>query len=166
MKGTTEGETNEPLMHDALNAEKERIQRLFQGSGDEDPSVVREEMRNLMVEKAFMFRSKEGLDEAKAKLRQLKSRLVHLRPIAGGNIYNLDLIRAIELGEMLDLSEVIVASAISREESRGSHVRLDFPKRDDARFLKHTLACKRPDGPRIEFSPVTITKYQPEERKY
>jgi succinate dehydrogenase/fumarate reductase flavoprotein subunit len=67
---------------------------------------------------------------------------------------------------MLELSEVIIASALSREESRGSHVRLDFPKRDDARFLKHTLAYMTPDGPRTEFSDVKITKYPPEERKY
>jgi succinate dehydrogenase/fumarate reductase flavoprotein subunit len=68
--------------------------------------------------------------------------------------------------EMLELAEVIVVSGLNREESRGSHVRLDFPMRDDARFLKHTLAYKTPDGPRIEFSDVKITKYQPEERKY
>jgi succinate dehydrogenase / fumarate reductase flavoprotein subunit len=166
VKGITEGEMNEPLIQDAFKAEKERIQCLFHGNGDEDPSDIREEMRNLMVEKAFIFRSREGLEEAKAKLKQLRGRLAHSRPIIRQDIYNLDLIRAIELGEMLELSEVIVTSAISREESRGSHVRLDFPKRDDTRFLKHTRAYRTADGPRIEFSPVTITRYQPEERKY
>ena len=122
-------------------------------------------MRNLMVEKAFLFRSKEQLEEARTKLKQLKTRLTSfdhwLKPV-----YNLDLIRALELEEMIELSEVIVASALNREESRGSHVRFDFPKRDDVRFLKHTLAYRTPDGPRIEFSDVKITKYQPEERKY
>jgi succinate dehydrogenase / fumarate reductase flavoprotein subunit len=150
----------------ALDAQKDHVQRFFAGGGDEDPAIIREEMRNLMVEKAFLFRSKEGLEEAKTKLGQLKARLRHLRSIVGYKIYNLDLIRAIELEEMLDLAEVIVVSAISREESRGSHVRLDYPTRDDARFLKHTLAYKTPEGPRIEFSEVKITKYQPEERKY
>ena len=158
--------TRESVAESVLKAEREHIQHLHEGSGDEDPSVIREEMRDLMVEKAFLFRSKEGLEEAKTKLKQLKNRLTHLRPITRYRIYNLDLIRAIELEEMLELSEVIVASALSREESRGSHVRLDFPKRDDMRFLKHTLAYKTSDGPKIEFSPVTITKYQPEERKY
>jgi succinate dehydrogenase / fumarate reductase flavoprotein subunit len=67
---------------------------------------------------------------------------------------------------MLALSEVIVASALSREESRGSHVRLDFPNRDDGRFLKHTLAYRTADMPRIEYSEVKITWFQPEERKY
>lgn len=166
VKSIARFEAKEALMKDASKVEKERIQHLFQGSGDEDPSIIREEMRSLMVEKAFMFRSKEGLEEAKAKIKQLKTRYGRLRPIVGYKIYNLDLIRAIELEDMLDLSEVIAVSALTREESRGSHVRLDFPKRDDQRFLKHTLAHKAPDGVRIEFSDVKVTKYQPEERKY
>jgi succinate dehydrogenase / fumarate reductase flavoprotein subunit len=165
-KSITGDETKDIVVQQALKAEKEHIQHLFEGSGNEDPSIMREEMRSLMVEKAFMFRSKLQLEEAKSKLRQLKNRLGHLREIVGYRIFNLDLIRTIELEEMLDLSEVIVASALGREESRGSHVRLDFPKRDDARFLKHTLTYKTPDGPRIEFSDVKITKYPPEERKY
>jgi succinate dehydrogenase / fumarate reductase flavoprotein subunit len=165
-KSTASERTDEGLFETALGAQHVRIQGLLQSGGDEDPSAVREEMRNLMVEKAFLFRNGEGLEEAKAMLKQLKSRLTRLRPVAGCRTYNLDLIRAIELEEMLELSEVIVASALAREESRGSHVRLDFPKRDDTRFLKHTLAYKTSDGPIIEFSDVKITKYQPEERKY
>ena len=119
-----------------------------------------------MVDKVFLFRDKEGLKEAAAKIREFKNRYRHLRSIIGFKVYNLDLIRAIELGEMLDLSEVIISSAMKREESRGSHVRLDFPNRDDTNFLKHTLAYASRDGPRIEFSDVKITRYQPEERKY
>jgi succinate dehydrogenase / fumarate reductase flavoprotein subunit len=165
-KGATKQEMKESVYEEALRAEKDHIQHFFAQSGDEDPSVIREEMRTLMVEKAFMFRSKEGLEEARAKLKELKKRFSRIRPIVGYRIYNLDLIRTIELEEMLELSEVIIASALSREESRGSHVRLDFPKRDDARFLKHTLAYMTPDGPRTEFSDVKITKYPPEERKY
>ena len=165
-KGTTKHETKDTLWQDTLKAEKDHIQRFFTGNGDEDPSIIREEMRSLMVEKAFMFRSKEGLEEARSKLKGMRKRFGRMRPIVGYKIYNLDLIRAIEMEEMLELAEVIVVSGLNREESRGSHVRLDFPMRDDARFLKHTLAYKTPDGPRIEFSDVKITKYQPEERKY
>jgi len=154
------------FFQEALEIEKQRVRRLFEGSGDEDPSVIREELRNLMVQKTFMFRDRKGLEEAKTELRGLRARLGRLRPIVGHRVYNLDLIRAVEIGEMLELSEVIVESALSREESRGSHVRLDFPKRDDVRFLKHTLAYCGPDGPRIEYSDVKITRWQPEERKY
>lgn len=165
-KGMTKQETKDTLRQDTMKAEKDHIQRFFTGNGDEDPSIIREEMRSLMVERAFMFRSKEGLEEARSKLKEMRKRFGRMRPIVGYKIYNLDLIRAIEMEEMLELAEVIVVSGLNREESRGSHVRLDFPKRDDARFLKHTLAYKTPDGPRIEFSDVKITKYQPEERKY
>jgi succinate dehydrogenase / fumarate reductase flavoprotein subunit len=165
-KGMTKQETKDTLWQDTMKAEKDNIQRFFTGNGDEDPSIIREEMRSLMVEKAFMFRSKEGLEEARSKLKGMRKRFGRMRPIVGYRIYNLDLIRAIEMEEMLELAEVIVVSGLNREESRGSHVRLDFPMRDDARFLKHTLAYKTPDGPRIEFSDVKITKYQPEERKY
>jgi succinate dehydrogenase / fumarate reductase flavoprotein subunit len=158
--------SNEDLMQSSLNGQKEHVKKLYEGTGDEDPSVIREEMRNLMVEKAFLFRNKQALQEAKTKLRELNIRLGKLRPVVGPKVYNLDLIRAIELKEMLELSEVIVASALGREESRGSHVRVDFPTRDDVRFLKHTLAYKEPQGPRIDYSDVSITMFQPEERKY
>ena len=164
--GISDAEANGTLTRDLLEAQKKRLQQLVQGSGDEDPSALREQMRNLMVDKVFLFRDKKGLEEAGAEIREFKKRYTQLRPIIGSKVYNLDLIRAIELGEMLDLSEVIISSAMKREESRGSHVRLDFPKRDDTNFLKHTLAYSSPDGSRIEFSDVKITKYQPEERKY
>jgi succinate dehydrogenase / fumarate reductase flavoprotein subunit len=150
----------------AMTSERDRVEHFFQGSGVEDPPLLREEMRKTMVEKVFLFRTKQQLTEASEKVEELKKRFNHLRPIDGHKTYNLDLIRAIELEDMLDLSEVIVTSALGREESRGSHVRLDFPKRDDERFLKHTLTYRTPRGPRIDYSEVKITRFQPEERKY
>lgn len=158
--------TSDDTIQTAIESEKKHIARLIEGNGNEDPSIIREELRNIMVDKVFLFRTKEQLEEAKTKLKELKERQKHLRPINNCKIYSLDLIRAIELESMLDLGEVIVVSALNREESRGSHVRLDFPNRDDVRFLKHTLAYKTSDGPRIDYSDVKITKYQPEERKY
>ncbi len=165
-KGFTNVEENETFLRDSLEAQEKRVQELVRGNGDEDPSVLREQMRNLMVDKVFLFRDSEGLEEAGTRIGEFKNRYRQLRSIVGSKIYNLDLIRAIELGDMLDLSEVMISSAMKREESRGSHVRLDFPKRDDTNFLKHTLAYASRDGPRIEFSDVKITRYQPEERKY
>jgi succinate dehydrogenase / fumarate reductase flavoprotein subunit len=153
-------------LQQALTSERNRIKKFYDGSGDEDPSALREEMRNIMVEKVFLFRTAQPLAEAFDKVRELKKRFQHLRPITGSKTCNLDLIRALELEHMLTLSEVVIASALNREESRGSHVRLDFPKRDDVRFLKHTLAYRTPDGPRLQYSEVKITMYQPEERKY
>ena len=144
----TRDETANFILEQNLATEQERIQHFLQGNGNEDPSSIRDEMRNLMVEKAFLFREREGLEMAREKLEQMKTRFGHLRPVTPHKTYNLDLIRCIELEDMLELSEVILASALGREESRGSHVRLDFPKRDDARFLKHTLACRNSVEPK------------------
>jgi succinate dehydrogenase / fumarate reductase flavoprotein subunit len=159
-------QSGEDIIQTTTEFEKQHISGLIKGNGNEDLSTIREELRTLMVDKVFLFRTGKALEEAKAKLKQLRARQKHTRAISGRKIYNLDLIRAIEVEEMLDLSEVIVNSALNREESRGSHDRLDFPHRDDVKFLKHTLAYKTSDGPRIEYSEVNITKYQPEERKY
>ena len=154
------------ILQQALISEQDRIKHLFDGNGDEDPFVLREEMRRTMVEKVFLFRTRRQLAEALDKVDELGKRFKHLRPIAHHKICNLDLIRAIELEDMLVLSEAIVASAISREESRGSHTRLDFPRRDDSHYLKHTLAYRTADRPRIEYSEVRITRFRLEERKY
>jgi succinate dehydrogenase / fumarate reductase flavoprotein subunit len=162
----TSSNGNEENFQQALKSEQDHIKHFFEGSGDEDPSLLREEMRNVMVDKVFLFRTKQQLVEAFEKVRELKKRFNRLRAIESYRICNLDLIRAIELEDMLALSEVIVASALNREESRGSHVRLDFPNRDDNQFLKHTLAYRTMDMPRIEYSEVKIIKFQPEERKY
>jgi succinate dehydrogenase/fumarate reductase flavoprotein subunit len=159
-------QSGEDIIQTTTEFEKQHISGLIKGNGNEDLSTIREELRTLMVDKVFLFRTGKALEEAKAKLKQLRARQKHTSAISGHKIYNLDLIRAIEVEEMLDLSEVIVNSALNREESRGSHDRLDFPHRDDVKFLKHTLAYKTSDGPRIEYSKVNITKYQPEERKY
>jgi len=165
-KVTPSDATGEMSCQDSLRRERQHISCLFKGNGEEDPWTIREEMRSLMVDEVFLFRNRRGLEDAASAIKGLKVRLRNLRPVNSHQVYNLDLIRTIELEDMLELSEVIVASALSRKESRGSHVRLDFPQRDDVNFLKHTLAYKTDDGPRIDFSRVTITRYQPEERKY
>jgi len=83
-----------------------------------------------------------------------------------GKIFNTDLLNAWELGNLLELAEVVSVSALNRQESRGGHAREDFPKRDDQNWLKHTLAWKRGAKVEIGYKPVTITKYQPKERVY
>jgi succinate dehydrogenase / fumarate reductase flavoprotein subunit len=83
-----------------------------------------------------------------------------------GSKYNTEVLEVVELENLLDLAEALVESALGREESRGAHSREDFPKRDDINWLKHTLAYKTPQGIAFKFKPVTITKFQPKERKY
>jgi succinate dehydrogenase/fumarate reductase flavoprotein subunit len=99
-------------------------------------------------------------------LRSLRERFEDILIEDRDSTFNTEIISALELDFMLDVAEAVGNSAIKRKESRGSHTRTDFPKRDDANFLKHTLAYRTPDAPRIEYLPVTITRWQPEERKY
>jgi len=99
-------------------------------------------------------------------LRALRERFKNIIIEDRDSTFNTEVMNALELDYMLDVAETVANSALKRKESRGSHTRTDFPKRDDANFLKHTLACQTPDGPRIEYLPVTITRWQPEERKY
>ena len=81
-------------------------------------------------------------------------------------IFNTDLLEARELGYLLDCAETTVASALARKESRGAHAREDYPERDDAEFLTHTLATRTSGGPRLTYKPVTITKFEPKPRVY
>ena len=100
------------------------------------------------------------------KIKELKQKVPHFRVKDGGRIYNTDLMSALETANLLDLSEVILTGALARQESRGAHSRRDFPARDDINWLKHTLAYYTPQGPQIDYLPVTIDKWRPEERKY
>jgi succinate dehydrogenase/fumarate reductase flavoprotein subunit len=99
--------------------------------------------------------------EALASVRALKVRADRVRLEDNSATFNTDLISALELGSLVDLAETVVAGALAREESRGAHYRSDFPARDDARWLTHTLCRRTPDGPRLEYAPVTITRFPP-----
>jgi len=80
--------------------------------------------------------------------------------------FNTDLLQSMEVGFMLDVAEVVAIGAYTRTESRGAHYRLDYPNRDDENWLKHTLAYYTPEGPKLDYIPVTITKWEPVERTY
>jgi succinate dehydrogenase / fumarate reductase flavoprotein subunit len=143
------------------------INGLMESNGKERSGPIRAEMEEVMMDKVSVFRHREGLLEALEKIRELKERYKQIAIQDKGNCFNRDLLDAIELGHMLDLAEVIALGALSREESRGAHSREDFPERDDAKWLVHTMfRYSAEDGPQIFFKPVTITKFQPEERKY
>ncbi len=150
----------------ALVAANQRLEELIAGRGEEDPRLIRQEMGEVMMEKVGIFRTLQELEEAVDALAALKERLGHTRPLYGGQRFNLDLLRTYELEGQLLVAEVIARGALLREECRGSHYRRDFEQRDDHGWLKHTLAHFTPEGPRFSFSPVTITKWQPEARKY
>ncbi|NWF66848.1 MAG: succinate dehydrogenase/fumarate reductase flavoprotein subunit, partial [Campylobacterales bacterium] len=110
---------------------------------------------------------KESLEKQKEILKSLRERFKNIAIDDKSKTFNTDLQEAIELGHMLDYSMFIVEGAIVREESRGAHYREDFPKRDDDRFLKHTMAYMDKDGNvTIDFMDVTLGKFEPQERNY
>ncbi|MBE3598673.1 MAG: succinate dehydrogenase/fumarate reductase flavoprotein subunit [Limnochordaceae bacterium] len=143
-----------------------RLEALLRQRGTENLYDIRSRLRRLMDEKVGVFREEKSLREALDEVRALKARMGSIKLDDKGWVYNTDLVSALELQNMLDLAEVIVLGALERRESRGAHARRDYPKRDDERFLAHTLAYRSDDGPRLEYLPVTITTWKPVERKY
>jgi len=154
---------------DALAAdEQRRLDRQFlrQDGGKERIATVRQEMQKTMEEGAGIYRDEEKMQKTCKTLRTLRERFKNIIIEDRGSTFNTEIMNALELDFMLDVAEAVANSALKRRESRGSHTRTDFPKRDDEHFLKHTLAYRTPDGPKIDYLPVTITRWQPEERKY
>ncbi len=147
--------------------ERDRISALMDHEGTERSVHLRAEMEEVMMEKVSVFRHKEGLKEALSKIRELKGRYDLISVQDKGTNFNRDLLDAIELGNMLDLAEVIVFGAILREESRGAHSREDFPERDDQTFLSHSLfRFDAKEGPLFFSKPVRVTRFEPKERTY
>lgn len=145
--------------------EKRIYDGIFRGEGRENPYDVKQELQAIMDEHANVFRTSQGLGEALRKIRALKRRAYqHVEDKAPE--YNMNFVNVLELQSMLEVAEVVLLGAYARTESRGAHFRLDHPKRDDEHWLKHTLAYISPDGPRLDYFPVTITHYQPRERTY
>jgi succinate dehydrogenase / fumarate reductase flavoprotein subunit len=154
------------LPADALDFTLAQIDRLKNGDGSENVADIGHEMRTMMFDDVGVFRTQEGLTQAMEKLQELRQRFQHVRVSDPSSVYNQELFSAWELGNMLDLALVTTASALARQESRGGHAREDFPKRDDASWLKHTLAWLEDGQVRLGYKPVVVTKYQPKERVY
>ncbi|HEY2987650.1 MAG TPA: fumarate reductase (quinol) flavoprotein subunit [Candidatus Binatia bacterium] len=148
--------------------EQQRLDRRFlkKQGGREKIATIRQEMQKAMEDGCGIYRKEDDMKKTCQVLRQLRERFADIAIEDRGDVFNTQLTAALELDFMLDVAEAVAHSALNRKESRGSHTRTDFPKRDDANFLKHTLAHRTPDGPKIEYLPVTITRWQPEERKY
>jgi succinate dehydrogenase / fumarate reductase flavoprotein subunit len=140
--------------------------QVLNSSGKERAADIRDSLQDEMMDKASVFRDAQGLTALKERLRELRDRYRQVKSEDRGLRYNTELLEVIELGCMLDLADVLVECAWARQESRGGHYREDFRKRDDASWLKHTLAYQTPKGIELKFKPVVITKFQPTERKY
>ncbi len=150
---------------------RQMVDGLLESPGTERVGAIRRAMQETMDFNAQVYRTEETLTQALADLRELKARFAHVGIQDKGSRFNTDLLEAIELGFLLDLAEVLVVGALARRESRGGHAREDFQKRDDKRFLKHTMAYREVAGDgsesiRLDYKPVTVTRYQPMERTY
>ena len=145
---------------------QERIATFRDGKGKERADPLRQSMQFLMMDYGSVFRDQEGLKKGLEEIRALKDRYQEVFISDKGKIFNYELVETIELGHTLDLSEVILSSALHRKESRGAHFRMDFPERDDQNFLKHTFVYKTPGGLEVKYKPVTITRFQPQARVY
>ena len=149
--------------------EKRRIEEKFlkPNNGTERIANIRRDMQLAMERGIGIYRTEEVMKETCEAIRALQQRFDQVQLDDLSSVFNTELISALELGYMLDVAEALAHSALQREESRGSHAREDFETRDDERFLQHSMAYQTPEGPpRIEYLPVTITRWQPEERKY
>jgi fumarate reductase flavoprotein subunit len=163
-KGTAEGE-GAPMLEQA-RAEEARMDALRNKVGGEKIAHIRRELNLTMESGCGVFREEDSMQATADTVAQLKGRYADIGLQDGSKIFNTELVQALELGNMLDVAEAVAVSAISREESRGAHTRTDFPARNDADFLKHSVIKFSADGPELSYKPVTLTRWQPEERKY
>ena len=156
-----------PAAAGAVAAMEARVAELAaRGADGADAYAIRAEMIATTRDYFGVFREDSVMRTGLETLRRLKERCsqIGLRNAAG--VFNLDLMRTLELEGMVDLALCVAEGAIARTESRGSHSRTDFPARDDEQWLKHTLAYHTPEGPRLEYVPVTLGPFEPQERKY
>ncbi|MGV9228080.1 succinate dehydrogenase flavoprotein subunit [Streptomyces nigra] len=149
----------------------EQVERLRTSTGTERVASIRRELQETMDANVMVFRTEQTIKTAVEKIAELRERYRNVSIQDKGKRFNTDLLEAIELGNLLDLAEVMAVSALARKESRGGHYREDYPNRDDVNFMRHTMAYREvgDDGTesiRLDYKPVVQTRYQPMERKY
>jgi len=163
-----------PLPTDPAKDVRELVERLRSSNGTERVAALRKELQEEMDKNAQVFRTEESLASVTETIRSLRERYQNIGIHDRGKRFNTDLLEAIELGFLLDIAEVVVYSARNRKESRGGHMRDDYPDRNDAEYMQHTMAyltgdahsADASDHIRMDWKPVVITHYQPMERKY
>ncbi|MYR43694.1 succinate dehydrogenase flavoprotein subunit [Streptomyces sp. SID5910] len=160
-----------PLPEDPESLVVEQIERLRTSTGSERVAELRRELQETMDANVMVFRTEQTIKTAVEKIAELRARYKNVAIQDKGRRFNTDLLEAVELGNLLDLAEVMAVSALARKESRGGHYREDYPNRDDVNFMRHTMAYREvgDDGAesiRLDYKPVVQTRYQPMERKY
>jgi len=151
---------------DAEAGARSQFETLRNGSGKENAFAISTELKKVMFDDVGIYRSEKGMKEALERVRSLQARFKDVCVTDTGKIFNTELLNAWEIGNMLEVAEVVAECALNRKESRGGHSREDYPERDDQNWLKHTLASKKDGKVTIGYKPVVITKYQPKARVY
>jgi succinate dehydrogenase / fumarate reductase flavoprotein subunit len=155
-----------PLPPDPDFAARAEVSAILSRERGERIANIRAAMQEVMMDKVSVVRDATGMIEAKTKIDELRNAYAHASIQDKGKTFNTDLMEALELGYMLDCAEAIVVGALARQESRGAHYRTDFEKRDDVNWLAHTLIKRTSGGLEMRKKPVTITTFEPKERKY
>ncbi len=162
-----------PMPEDAAKDVIEMLEKVRRANGKEKVAQLRKELQETMDKNAQVFRTEETLNEALEKIAELRKRYENISIQDQGKRFNTDLLEAVELGFLLDLAEVTVVACRERRESRGAHLREDYPERNDKKFMVHSMAYLQEKNDRktgapikIDWKPVVITNYQPMERKY
>ncbi|GAA0428089.1 MULTISPECIES: succinate dehydrogenase flavoprotein subunit [Leifsonia] len=163
-----------PLPEDPAAFVRGLIDDLRTGTGTERIAAIRKELQDEMDKNAQVFRTDESLEQVTGTIHRLRERYKNVVVQDKGKRFNTDLLEAVELGFLLDLAEVVVYSARNRKESRGGHMRDDYPKRDDENYMQHTMAyltgdphsADAADHITLDWKPVVVTRYEPMERKY
>ena len=155
------------LTEEHLGESRERIERIKNSTGKEKVAALRAELQQSMMDNASVFRTGELLKKQVEILKELMDRYKRISIDDKGDAYNTELVEALELGYLLEVSEALVHSALNRTESRGAHAREDYPERDDENWLKHTLAYKVEDGKVcFRYKPVVLGRFEPKPRTY
>lgn len=150
-----------------IEKEQKRIfEEILGRESGEDPYEIKNELREMMDTHFYVFRTGERMVKGLKKIKELKERFKKVRVTDRHKEFNYNWLHMIELDFLLDIAEILAVSAYTRTESRGAHYRLDHPKRDDKKWLKHTLAYHTPKGPKLSYIPVRIVAWKPRERKY
>jgi succinate dehydrogenase / fumarate reductase flavoprotein subunit len=162
----SQGADYAPLPDDPTAFSREQFDGLRHGSGKENVFDIGNEMKSIMFDDVGVFRTEAGMQAALEKVNELQERFKQVKVQDTGKIFNTELLNAWEMGNLLDMAEVITASALNRKESRGGHARDDYTERDDENWLKHTLVWKQNGKLVIGYKPVVMTRFEPKKRVY
>jgi succinate dehydrogenase / fumarate reductase flavoprotein subunit len=145
---------------------QQQIQVLLEQPGKLRINQIRQTFQDEMTQYCGVFRTQELMREGLHKIEELQQKYSQIYLDDKGNCWNTEIVEALELRSLIVVGRMILESALNRQESRGAHFREDYPERDDTNFLKHTMAYYSPAGIDLQYRPVAITMFKPQERKY